>query len=100
MPTKHPRPTPASLCNGRFPWDPIDKGTPDERAAARQQAAVAQWIVQHMTVQGVTQRDLERTGIAAQSTVSGLLTGRSWTDMWVVARIVSHLGGELGVKGP
>lgn len=46
----------------------------------------------------MSQRDLERAGVASQSTISGLVTGRAWTDMWVVARVVAHLGGELGVQ--
>lgn len=99
MPRKRDRPTPAACTSGgRFPWSPIDTGTPDERGAAHQQAVIAQWVVQAMTQQKVSQRDLERAGVASQSTISGLLTGRAWTDMWVVARVVTFLGGELGVR--
>lgn len=99
MPRKPDRPAPAACTSaGRFPWSPIDTGTDEQRRAARQQAVVAQWVIEQMTKQKLTQRDLERAGVAAQSTISGLLTGRAWTDMWVVARVVSHLGGELGVR--
>lgn len=61
---------------------------------------MARWIVGQMTRQGISQRELERTGVASQPAISGLLTGRTWTDMWVVARIVGHLGGQLGVRVP
>jgi hypothetical protein len=88
------------LTSGRFPWDPVDGGAPPERDAATQQAAVARWVIEQMTRQGISQRELERTGVASQSAISGLLTGRTWTDMWVVARIVGHLGGHLRVWVP
>ena len=100
MPRKPPRPSPASCTSGRFPWAPIDRGEEHERAAAYQQALVAQWIVRRMTQTGLKQRDLERAGVASQSAISGLLTGKSWTDMWVVARIVAYLGGRLKVEVP
>lgn len=98
MSTSARRRSPASCTSGRFPWDAMDQGPEELRRAAAQQAAVARAIVQQMTRRGVSQRDLERAGIASQSTISALLTGKSWTDMWVLTRVVDHLGGTLEVK--
>ena len=98
MATTPSRPSPASCTSGRFPWDPIDQGDETVRRAAAQQAAVARAIVQQMTARGVSQRDMERAGVAPQSTISALLTGKAWTDMWVVTRVVDHLGGALDVR--
>lgn len=98
MPAKPDRPAPASLTSGRFPWARIDQGPPDVRASAEQQAGIARWIIQQMTQQGISQRELARTGIASQSAISGLLTGRSWTDLWVVTRLVAHPGGRVAVR--
>lgn len=101
MPRKPDRPAPADCTSGdRFPWTPIDRGTDEQRQAARQQAAVARWVIEQMTTRRLAQRDLERAGVASQSTISGLVTGRSWTDMWVVARTIAHLGGQLTVRTP
>lgn len=76
----------------------MDQGPDEVRRAAAQQAAVARAIIEQMTRMGVSQRDLERAGVAPQSTISALLTGKAWTDMWVVTRIVDHLGGQLAVR--